>query len=68
MGLRTTVPDPPERGVVEPGRRVRVRDAEGEDADIVVSRAQADAARGRISERSPVGRATRDGDATSRRT
>jgi transcription elongation factor GreA len=57
MGLLITFPDPPAPGVVELGSGVRVRDADGEDDYVIVSRAEADAARGRISEESPVGRA-----------
>lgn len=57
MAPCTTIPDPSERRPVELGCSVRVRDAEGEDDYTVVTRAEADPTRGRISEASPVGRA-----------
>jgi transcription elongation GreA/GreB family factor len=46
------------RGEVQPGSRVRVRDADGEEEDYtVVRKGEDDPAQGRISTESPVGRA-----------
>jgi hypothetical protein len=45
------------RGEVQPGSRVRVRDADGEEEYTVVRKSEADPALGRISTESPVGRA-----------
>jgi transcription elongation factor GreA len=42
---------------VQPGSRVRVRDADGEEEYTVVRKSEADPALGRISTESPVGRA-----------
>jgi transcription elongation GreA/GreB family factor len=42
---------------VQPGSRVRVRDADGEEEYTLVRRGEADPANGRISTESPVGRA-----------
>lgn len=48
----------PADGVVRLGTRVKVRHADGEEADYqIVSPAEADPRRGRISEESPIGRA-----------
>jgi transcription elongation GreA/GreB family factor len=44
-------------GEVQPGSRVRVRDADGEDEYTLVRSGKADAVKGRISTESPVGRA-----------
>jgi transcription elongation factor GreA len=53
----TTTPREPESCTAELGSTVWVRDAEGEEAYTVVTRAEADIAHGRISAESPVGRA-----------
>jgi transcription elongation factor GreA len=46
------------RGEVQPGSRVRVRDADGEEEEYtVVRKGDADPTQGRISTESPVGRA-----------
>jgi transcription elongation factor GreA len=48
----------PADGVVRLGARVKIRHADGEEADYqIVSPAEADPRRGRISEESPIGRA-----------
>ncbi len=44
-------------GEAQPGSRVRVRDADGEEEYTLVRRGDADPAQGRISVESPVGRA-----------
>ncbi len=44
-------------GEAQPGSRVRVRDADGEEEYTLVRRGEADPAQGRISVESPVGRA-----------
>jgi hypothetical protein len=45
------------RGEAQPGSRVRVRDADGEEEYTLVRKREADPALGRISTESPVGRA-----------
>jgi transcription elongation factor GreA len=57
MRLLLRIARVPEGDTVELGSRVRVRDVDGEEEYLVVSRALADPAQGRISEESPVGRA-----------
>jgi transcription elongation factor GreA len=57
MRLLDPITGAPEGGTVELGSRVRVRDVDGEEEYTIVSRTLADAAQGRISEESPVGRA-----------
>jgi transcription elongation factor GreA len=50
--------DPSRDGVVRLGGRIKVRHADGEEASyLLVSPAEADPRRGRISEESPIGRA-----------
>jgi transcription elongation factor GreA len=51
------LPTRPQRGPVELGSTVHVRDAEGEDVYTLVTSAEADPTLGLISDRSPVGRA-----------
>jgi transcription elongation factor GreA len=57
--MRPTIPmEPvPEHAPVQRGCRVRLSDVEGEEEYVLVSRASADPAQGRLSEESPVGRA-----------
>lgn len=57
MRMVTTTPRDSESCAAELGSTVWVRDADGEEAYTVVSRAEADIAHGRISAESPVGRA-----------
>jgi transcription elongation factor GreA len=57
MRLLIPIEPAPEGGTVELGSRVRVRDVDGEEEYLLVSRTLADPAQGRISEESPVGRA-----------
>ncbi|MDQ6670362.1 MAG: GreA/GreB family elongation factor [Chloroflexota bacterium] len=53
-----TIEDSPQDGVVRLGARIKVRHADGEEATYtLVSPAEADPRRGRISEESPIGRA-----------
>jgi transcription elongation GreA/GreB family factor len=52
--------------VVEVGSRVRLRDGDGETEVLVVEPADADAARGRVSIASPLGRALLDQSAGDR--
>jgi transcription elongation GreA/GreB family factor len=55
--LSLTAARTPKGGTIEPGSRVRVRDAEGEHEHTMVARATADAPPGCVSIESPVGRA-----------
>ena len=53
-----TIEDQPRDGVIRLGARVKIRHADGEEASyMLVSPAEADPRRGRISEESPIGRA-----------
>ena len=53
-----TIEDVPSDGVIRLGARVKIRHADGEEASyMLVSPAEADPRRGRISEESPIGRA-----------
>jgi transcription elongation factor GreA len=53
-----TIEDSPRDGVIRLGARVKIRHADGEEASyMLVSPAEADPRRGRISEESPIGRA-----------
>jgi transcription elongation factor GreA len=53
-----TIQDMPSDGVIRLGARVKIRHADGEEASyMLVSPAEADPRRGRISEESPIGRA-----------
>jgi transcription elongation factor GreA len=52
------IEDAPQDGVIRLGSRVKIRHADGEEAEyMLVSAAEADPRRGRISEESPIGRA-----------
>lgn len=52
-----TIEDVPSDGVIRLGARVKIRHADGEEASyMLVSPAEADPRRGRISEESPIGR------------
>jgi len=53
-----TIEDAPSDGVIRLGARLKIRHADGEEASyMLVSPAEADPRRGRISEESPIGRA-----------
>ena len=53
-----TIEDVPSDGVIRLGAHVKIRHADGEEAEyMLVSAAEADPRRGRISEESPIGRA-----------
>jgi transcription elongation factor GreA len=53
-----TIEDTPSDGVVRLGAKIKIRHADGEEASyMLVSPAEADPRRGRISEESPIGRA-----------
>jgi transcription elongation factor GreA len=53
-----TIEDTPSDGVIRLGTRIKIRHADGEEASyLLVSPAEADPRRGRISEESPIGRA-----------
>ena len=52
-----TIEDTPSDGVIKLGARIKIRHADGEEASyMLVSPAEADPRRGRISEESPIGR------------
>jgi transcription elongation factor GreA len=57
MRLLLPIATAPEDRTVELGSRVRLRDMDGEEEYLLVNRALADPAHGRISDESPVGRA-----------
>ena len=58
LGSAETIEDMPRDGVIRLGAKVKIRHADGEEASyMLVSPAEADPRRGRISEESPIGRA-----------